>query len=119
MMPMLPQGGPPMGPEEGGMPPELLAMLSGGMQEGMPPPSMGPQGPPPPPEEEEDVDPLEHLRLAIEHAQAALVAEPDDADSQQLSKVISGLYQILAQRQKEQDQLMGGGNLRALRRTAG
>ena len=111
-------GGPPMGPEEGGMPPELLAMLSGGMQEGMPPPGMGPQGPPPP-EQEEDVDPLEHLRLAIEHAQAALVAEPDDADSQQLSKVISGLYQILAQRQKEQDQLMGVGNLRALRRTAG
>ena len=86
---------------------------------GMAPPGMDqmmaqgpPQGPQGPPEE----DPLEHLRQAIEHAQAALQSEPDDADSQALAKVIQGLYAILANRQKEQEQLMGGGNLKALSR---
>ena len=83
---------------------------------GMAPPggmeAMMGQGPPQGPSE----DPLEHLRQAIEHAQAALQAEPDDADSQALAKVIQGLYAILANRQKEQQQLMGGGNLKALSR---
>ena len=64
------------------------------------------------------MDPLEHLRAAIEHAQAALVMEPDDIDSQLLSKVVSGLYQILANRQKEQDQALGNpGLMRTLRRS--
>lgn len=114
MMPMIPQGAPPMGgpPPDmgGGMPPELLAQLMGGAGAG---------GQVPPPEPEPEADPIEHLRQAIKHAEAALVAEPDDADSQALAKVVQGLYAILAQRQKEHDALMGGGNLRALRRTAG
>lgn len=107
MMPMMPQAAPEQGP-----PPELLAQLMGGAGAGAP---MGP----PEPEPEPEMGPLDHLRQAIEHAQAALVDEPDDADSQALSKVIAGLYQILAQRQKEQDSLMGGNNMRALRRTVG
>ena len=75
-------------------------------------------GPVVPVDEEPELDPVEHLRLAIEHAQAALVAEPDDADSQALSKVVSGLYQILASRQKESDQMMGNPTLlRTLRRS--
>ena len=69
--------------------------------------------------QEPDLDPLEHLRMALTHAQAALVAEPDDVDSQALAKVVQGLYAILASRQKEQEGLMGGGNMRALSRAYG
>ena len=99
-MPMIPQaimGGPPM---MGGPPPGM----------GGPPPGMGaptPGGLPPQGAQPPEVDPLEHLRMAIEHAQAALVSEPDDADSQLLSKLIAGLYQILAARQKEQEAALG------------
>lgn len=50
---------------------------------------------------------LDHLRQAIEHAQAALQAEPDDVDSQQLAKIVQGLYAVLAGRQKEQESAMG------------
>ena len=114
---MMGQGGPPPGMDQGqGPPPELLAQLMGGMgaSGGMPPQGMGeeqePQG---------EMTTVEHLRIAIEHAQAALVAEPDDADSQALAKVVQGLYAIFAQRQKEQEQLLGGGNIRALSRTQG
>lgn len=70
-------------------------------------PSMIGAGPPPGPPPQQDVSPLDHLRQAIEHAQAALVGEPDDADSQMLAKVVQGLYQILAQRQKEEQQVLG------------
>lgn len=68
------------------------------------------QGPMPedaPPE----LSPLDHLRQAIEHAQAALVAEPDDADSQNLAKVVQGLYSILATRQKEEQNALGNPSL--------
>ena len=98
-MPMIPQammGAPPM---MGGPP-----MMDG------PPPGMGaptPGGLPPQGGQPPEVDPVEHLRMAIEHAQAALVSEPDDQDSQLLSKLIAGLYQILAARQKEQETALG------------
>lgn len=81
-------------------------------------PTMMGAPPLPAPEEEEELDPVEHLRSAIEHAQAALVSEPDDADSQALSKVVSSLYQILAARQKDSDATMGNPTLlRTLRRS--
>ena len=95
------------------------AMMGGAPPMGGPPPGFGgmPMGEgPPPPQQESAVD---HLRQAIEHAQAALTSEPDDADSQALAKVIQGLYAILAQRQKEQEGLLGGGNVRALSRLSG
>ena len=83
-----------------------------GMMGGPPPEAMGPQEPP-----QGEMDPLSHLRIAIEHAQAAQVMEPDDADSQMLAKLVSGLYQILANRQKESDQALGNPGLaRMLRR---
>lgn len=87
---------------------ESLGAMMGGL------PSM----PSEPPADEPDLDPVEHLRSAIEHAQAALVGEPDDADSQALSKAIAGLYAILARRQKQSDQTMGNPSLlRTLRRS--
>ena len=97
------------------------AMMGGAPPMAGPPPGFGgmPMGegpPPPPPQQESAVD---HLRQAIEHAQAALTSEPDDADSQALAKVIQGLYAILAQRKKEQEGLLGGGNVRALSRLSG
>lgn len=61
---------------------------------------------------------VDHLRQAIEHAQQALQMEPDDKDSQDLSGVLQKLYAILAARQSEQDKMLGGGNLRAIRRGA-
>lgn len=111
---MMGQGGPP--PDMDQPPPELMAQLMGGG--GMPPGGMGQQGPPPPPSQgAESV--VDHLRQSIEHAQAALQMEPDDTDSQSLTMVLKGLYQILANRQKEQEQLLGGGNIRALSRAQG
>lgn len=99
-----------MGPpdQQQGPPPELLAALMGGAGAGQAAP----------PDQEQQMSSVDHLRAAIEHAQAALVGEPDDADSQALAKAVQGLYQILASRQKEQDSLVGG-NQRALRRAAG
>ena len=80
----------------------------------MAPPAAPPasvEGPP-------DLDPVEHLRAAIQHAEAAQVSEPDDADSQQLAKLVAGLYAILAARQKQTDQMMGNPTLlRTLRRS--
>ena len=96
---------------QGGLPPELAALLGGGGGAGLPGGA--------PPEQPPEMDPIEHLRQAIQHAQAALVAEPDDMDSQSLAKVVQGLYSILANRQKEQEQLLGGGNLRGLARSYG
>ncbi|MBI3936398.1 MAG: hypothetical protein HY323_05430 [Betaproteobacteria bacterium] len=65
-----------------------------------------------------ELSPVEHLRAAIEHAQAALISEPDDQDSQMLAKIVQGLYQILAGRQAADDRAGGGSpdQLRALRR---
>jgi hypothetical protein len=107
-MPMIPQAGmpPPPGMDPGmeaGPPPELMAALMGGAGAGGFAPEQMPPEPPPEPE----LSPLDHLRQAIEHAQAALTMEPDDADSQSLAKVVQGLYGILAQRQKEEQKMMG------------
>jgi hypothetical protein len=73
------------------------------------------------PEEEEELSPVDHLRQAIEHAQAALTSEPDDADSAQLAKIVQGLYGILSQRQDMEDRAAGGDpkQLRTLRRAYG
>ena len=101
-MPLIPGG--PM-PDPARMQQMMQELQQGGGQ---------PQAPP----EDAPLDPLEHLRAAIEHAQAALVAEPDDADSEGLAKVVQGLYRILAQRQKESDGALGNPALmRTLRRS--
>ena len=76
----------------------------------MDPYSQGPMGPSmqgPPAPEPQQVSPVEHLRLAIEHAQASMVGEPSDGDSQTIAKVIQALYSILATRQKQTQQVMG------------
>lgn len=99
---MMPQGQDPMQ----SLPPEMMGGGPAEMMMGGGEPGPGPQ----------QMPALEHLRIAIEHAQAALQAEPDDADSQALAKIVQGLYAILANRQKEHQQLLGGGNLRALSR---
>jgi hypothetical protein len=95
-----------MAPEEPGVPPELMQMLGGA-----------------PPEEEAapELSPADHLRAAIEHAQAALVDEPDDADSQQLAAVVKSLYAILSGRQDAEDRASGGDpkQMRVLRRSYG
>lgn len=102
-------------PQQQGPPPEMLAALMGGAGGGMGDPGMGM---PPEPEPEPEMSPIDHLRQAIEHAQAALVAEPDDVDSQNLAAAVKQLYAILASRQKEHESLMGGGNLKALSRAS-
>lgn len=64
------------------------------------------------------MSPVDHLRAAIEHAQAAQVTEQDDQDSQTLAKCVAALYAILAARQKETDGVLGNPGLaRALRRS--
>lgn len=73
----------------------------------MQPPMAGPPGMAGPPQGGQPPDTVELLRAALSYAQAALEAEPDDVDSQQLARVIQGLYQILASRQKEQEAALG------------
>ena len=53
-------------------------------------------------------NPVQLLRSAIQNLEQALQLEPDDADSQKLASNIQGLYAILAARQKEQDDMLGG-----------
>jgi hypothetical protein len=102
----LPQGPPPglpMGPggPPGGLPPEaLMALLGGGPDAGGPPPEGADEG--------TGMSPAEHLRAAIAHAQAALVGEQSDPDSQKLADVVKGLYSILADRQKQQQKMLAG-----------
>jgi hypothetical protein len=50
---------------------------------------------------------VDHLRQAIEHAQMAMQAEPDDQISRELSKAVQVLYGITALLQKEQEAAMG------------
>jgi hypothetical protein len=101
---MLPTGPPQAGdpgapPDQGaGIPPELLAALQGASPGAGPGPDQGPPVPNP------DV----HLRNAIREAQAALVGEPDDADSAQLAQIVKDLYGLLAKRQNSHVQAMGG-----------
>jgi hypothetical protein len=112
----LQSGGAPPDPTQGGVPPELMQLL----QDAGGPPDQASQLPPSSPAQGDGTDPLEHLRMAIEHAQAAQVSEPDDADSAKLSKLVAGLYQILADRQKMHDQAMGNPAVaRVLRGTGG
>lgn len=82
-------------PQGGGIPPELIQGFRDGMMDGE---GEGGGG---------QMSVIDHLRQAIEHAQAALVGEKDDADSQQLAKIVQGLYQIFAQRQKEEQSVLG------------
>lgn len=91
-MPLMPQAG--MAP--GGLPPGLLQALGQG---GMPP--GGPQ------ESQEPTDPLAHLRMAIEHAQAAQVSMRDDAVSSRLTKLVAGLYAIFESFQKDEEAAKG------------
>jgi hypothetical protein len=51
--------------------------------------------------------PEDHLRAAIEHAQQALMGEPDDPTSATLAAALKQLYQVFATRQKEDEAAMG------------
>lgn len=71
-------------------------------------------------DQQDNASAADHLRAAIEHAQAALQMEPDDQDSQALASAIQALYRIVAARQKEQMDLMSGkATPRALSRAQG
>lgn len=110
----LQQGGAPPDPSAQ-MPPGLMdaLMASGGggadPASGPGDPAGGPYGPDPgSPSQGDGINPTEHLRMAIEHAQAALVGEPSDPDSAKLSDILKGLYGILADRQKQQQTMLAG-----------
>lgn len=104
--------------DQGGPPPELMDALMGGgppMAGGDPFAGGAPQEAPAP-----EMSVIEHLRQAIEHAQAALVAEPDDIDSQKLTRAVGLLYDFLAGRQKEEESVMGNAaTQRVLKRSYG
>jgi hypothetical protein len=87
----------------GGLPPELIAAALQGGGAGL-----GADQGPPSPAHGDGVDSTAMLRMAIEYAQAALVGEPSDADSQKLADAIKVMYRVLSDRQKNQDQLLGG-----------
>lgn len=92
-----------------GIPPELLALLSGGAGQAEEPDQGG-----------GGTDPdaaLEKLRAAIEEAQQAQQLEPDDQHSKQIAAAIKLMYDILAQIQKDHDQTLGNPTAaRAIRR---
>jgi hypothetical protein len=85
--------GPLPGPQ--GLPPELMAMLSGA---GQGPPDHG----------QTPGSWTDHLRAAIEEAQAAAAAAPDDQHSQMIHQMVAGLYKIMVSQQDQKTQAMGG-----------
>jgi hypothetical protein len=101
-------------PEEEGLPPEIAQAMETLMAgQGAP---AGPEGAPAAPPSEPDGD---LLRQAIKLLEQAVSAEPDDVDSQKLAAALKTLYDVAAARQKEDQGLMGGGNMRALSRAYG
>ena len=82
-----------------------------------------PQGAPPQMEEQGGGEPGvpgitdPRFKEAISILESVLQGEPDEADSAALAGTIKDLYKLLADRQKEQDEMMGGKiSPRALRR---
>lgn len=108
------------------MPPGLMDALSGAggdpnappnvidvthaADQGLPPDVAGPGDNPDAstPADQPQMSPADHLQAAIEHAQAALHAEPDSADSAKLAKIVQSLYAIQADQQDSHMQAMGG-----------
>jgi len=85
-----------MMPDQGQqVPPELAGLLGGA------------QSPPAAPEQSGPSDPLEMLRNAIESLQEYVSQEDDDINSEAASKVLAGLYKILANEQKNSEAAMG------------
>lgn len=100
-------GAPPMAPPMAGPPPELMAMLAGGMGA---PPGAGPAGPPMP-EAPSFKDPSEALRdlFDIVKSHPYLQMETDDADLAQLQKILSSMQDLLAKNQKQAESALGIG----------
>ena len=109
-----PQGAPPGG---GGITPELLALLAGGG--GMPDagggspitPESGGTGSD---DEYAGLSGSDKLRKIIEWCRQYIAEENDEANKLGVEKVTTELQKILANEEKDQDQLLGN---RALRRT--
>lgn len=109
--PVAPEMGPepPMGPPGGGLPPELMAALSGGgsansmdmIAEG---PAMG-MGAEEAEEPEEGEDPLSMVREAISLLRRAGDIEADDQKSAQIDKIQADLQKILAGEAQKTDKL--------------
>ena len=58
------------------------------------------------------------FRQALQLLEEVLRAEPDDQDSAELGKIVTGLYKLLADRQKLDDKMLGSPDLmRTLRRS--
>lgn len=123
-MPLMPDalmGAMPPAQDQGGPPPELLAALMSGAGAGDV--GAGPPGAAPPdagPPSDQGTSALDHLRQAIEHAQQALMLEPDDEDSRKLARAVQMFYEVLAERQREERQVMGNpATQRVLKRSYG
>lgn len=92
-------------PMDGGLPPELAALLGGGAPMGAAPMGAPPQqgGMP----ATDDLSPEDNVRAAIAHAQKALEGDDDDLESADIVKALSALYKVMGGRQKEQEAAMG------------
>lgn len=85
------------------------------------PTQMGPMAPPPEAAAPQDAGvpgiTSPHFRTGLQNLQQALEDEPDDKDSSALAGVLQKLYALIADRQKETDDMMEGKiSQRALRR---
>lgn len=84
------------------------------LDEGMPyqPPVVGPPRPKPIQSGDPDMGVLGRdgtpFKNAIQLLEGVLHHEPDDVDSAELAKILQGLYRLLANRQKEMDDSLGG-----------
>lgn len=88
-----------MMPDQSQIPPELAGLLGGAPQ--------GSQMPQDAPDASAPSDPLDLLRDAIQNLQDYLDQEDDDVNSAEGSKVLAGLYKILANEQKNSEQALG------------
>lgn len=108
-----------MSPE---VPPELMALLGGGgAPGGMAPPGMAPppgmmgqQQAAPPEDDYESLDGAGKIRKILEWIRSYIAAENDEQNKLMAEKGSTLFQQILAQEEKDTDQLLGN---RALRRS--
>lgn len=106
-----------MMPQQGGVPPALLALLAQHQGAGAPPPA----GPPAPigeePGNDDEREPIAILKQMIDLGNQFIKAEPDAEDKATMAKLLSTLHQYLAKEQSDAEAALGGGGAtRVLRR---
>lgn len=104
---------------QAGPPPDLLAMLGGGMAPPMGDPMAGGPPPGPPPGPEPPSDPAGILKQMLDLSKAYMDVEQDDEDKAAIASILSKIQTLFAKQQREADAALGvSGPQKFMRRQA-